>query len=182
LHPDVNFVDNLRRDPGISQLSFAEITKEVGRRWQDLPQTQKRVWESDAARARQMYERRMDEYKETEQYRKYNVYLSNFKAQHAQQAQSAPGKRSSASRSLSNGARESSHASPDSPRSAVSPPLSSAASDGEACSGSLNLAFSELSSLRGEILNNGTRPYDQNHLPPEDLGKTAGIDSTGLAS
>ncbi|KAF2030255.1 hypothetical protein EK21DRAFT_112174 [Setomelanomma holmii] len=168
----VNFADQLRTDPEVSQLTFVNIAREVGRRWQDLPAEQKRVWESNAARAMQEFEAQMDEYKKTESRRKYQIYLNDFKAQ---QFQSSSGKRPAASRSTtdsSNNTRVVSRASPsssDTPPS-IAPSLASGVeTEAEMCHNALTLAFSELVALRGEILNQGTQLYDENHLPPEEL-------------
>ena len=167
---DVNFADQLRTDPEVSQLSFVNIAREVGRRWQDLPAEQKRVWESNAARAMQEFEAQMDEYKKTDNWRKYQSYLNDFKMQ---QSTPTPGKRPSNSRSTtdsSNNTRPYSRASPSSSDSPTSlPSSSSAGTEAEVCHNALTLAFSELVTLRGEILSQGTRPYDEQHLPSEDL-------------
>lgn len=166
----MNFADQLRTDPSVSQLSFVDIAREVGRRWQELPTDQKRSWESSAARAMQEFEAQMDEYKKTDTFRKYQQYMNEFKAQ---QSQPSRGKRPVTTRSTtdsSNNTRVWSRASPsssDSPTSA--PSFASIGNEAEVCHNALTLAFSELVLLRGEILNNGARPYDETHLPSEDL-------------
>jgi hypothetical protein len=173
--PDVNFADQLRTDPEVSQLTFVNIAREVGRRWQELPAEQKRVWESNAARAMQEFEAQMDEYKKTDGWRKYQAYLNEFKAQ---QSQSSAGKRPVASRSTtdsSNNTRVFSRASPSSSDSlmstSIAPSLPSLGTEAEVCHNALTLAFSELVTLRGEILNQGTQAYDENNLPSEELTK-----------
>jgi hypothetical protein len=168
----VNFADDLRASPEISALSFVTIAREVGRQWQELPAAKKRVWEADAARAMQEYEARMDEYKKTEDWRKYQAYLAEFKSQH----QPAPtGKRPSLVRGNSYRRRECSHGSPsgssDSPISYGS--TDSTNTEAEQCHNALTLAFGELVSLRGEILGQDSRPYDRQHLPSEDLVRRA---------
>jgi hypothetical protein len=171
IFPDVNFADQLRTDPQISQLSFVLIAREVGKQWQDLPAEQKRVWESDAARAMQEHESQMDLYKKTDEWRKYQVYLNEFKTQ---QAQSFTGRRSLGSRTTSQSTRETSQASFDSsgsPGSSMPSSIASLGSDAEVCQNALTLAFSELTSLRGEILTQAIRPYDEKYLPPEELTK-----------
>lgn len=168
---DVNFADQLRTDPDISQLSFVLIAREVGRQWQELPPEQKRVWESNAARAMQEHEAHMDKYKKTDEWRKYQVYLNEFKTQQTQQT---TGKRNIGARTLSHSTREHSQATPDSPRSPESsiPSTSSASgTDAEVCHNALTLAFSELTSLRGEILTQAVRPYDERYLPSEELAR-----------
>ncbi|KAF2683047.1 hypothetical protein K458DRAFT_49822 [Lentithecium fluviatile CBS 122367] len=169
----VNFADDLRSSPEISALSFVDIAREVGRRWQELPPEKKRVWESNAARAMQEFEAQMDEYKKTENWRKYQNYLVEFKAQ--QQAASNGKRPSTATRTDSFVRRDYSRVSPsassDSPVSNLS--SGSTSTEAEQCHNALTLAFSELVSLRGEILGQGIRPYDEQHLPPEELVRRA---------
>jgi hypothetical protein len=118
----------------------------------------------------QEFEAQMDEYKKTDTFRKYQQYMNDFKAQ---QLQPSLGKRPVMSRSTtdsSNNTRVWSRASPSSSDSPTSvPPLASMGKEAEVCHNALTLAFSELVLLRGEILNDGSRPYDEIHLPPEDL-------------
>ena len=121
----------------------------------------------------QEHESQMDLYKKTDEWRKYQVYLNDFKAQ---QAQSFTGKRSLGSRTTSQSTRETSQASFDSsgsPGSSMPSSATSLGSDAEACHNALTLAFSELTSLRGEILTQAIRPYDEKYLPPEELTKRA---------
>ncbi|KAF2832337.1 hypothetical protein CC86DRAFT_401107 [Ophiobolus disseminans] len=170
----VNFADKLREDPDVSQLSFVNIAREVGRRWQDLPAMQKRGWESDAARAMQEFEAQMDEYKRTDNWRKYQRYLNDFKSQQSQQIQSSSGKRPNASRSTtdsSNNTRVYSRASPTSSSSSptTAPSLASMGTEAEVCHNALTLAFSELVTLRGEILDPGTQIYNASNKPPREL-------------
>lgn len=159
---DVNFADHLRTNPTISSLSFVDIAKEVGRRWQDLPLEEKRMWENQAARANHEYEVQMEEYKKTDLYRNYQLYLEAFKAQ---QAQAKTGNRSSNSgfpfprRELSRGSPSSS----DSPISHLSP----AGTEAESCHNALTLAFSQLVTLRGGILTQDMPPFNGSNLPPE---------------
>jgi hypothetical protein len=168
----VNFADDLRASPEISALSFVDIAREVGRRWQELPPEKKRVWESNAARAMQEFEAQMDEYKKTHNYRRYQNYLAEFKAQ---QQPPTNGKRPNAARTDSFMRRDDSRASPsgssDSPLSSLS--FASTNTEAEQCHNALTLAFSELVSLRGEILGQGIRPYDEQHLPSEELVRRA---------
>ncbi|KAF2020225.1 hypothetical protein BU24DRAFT_135558 [Aaosphaeria arxii CBS 175.79] len=169
----VNFADQLRTDPVVSALSFVDIAREVGRQWQVLPAEKKRVWESHAARTMQEYEAQMDEYKKTDSWRKYQTYLADFRIQ---QAPSPVSKltRPTAPRVDSFIRTESSRASSassDGPGSA--PSFQSTGTEAEVCYSALTLAFNELVSLRGEILDQGVRPYDIHHLPAEDLMRRA---------
>lgn len=111
----------------------------------------------------------MDEYKKTDNWRKYQVYFADFKAQ---QSQPTTGKRNIVGRTISHSTREHSRASPDSPESpgsSIPSSVSSLPTDAELCHNALTLAFSELISLRGEILHEAVRSYHENHLPPEEL-------------
>jgi hypothetical protein len=173
----VNFADKLREDPVVSQLSFVDIAREVGRRWQDLPAQHKRGWESEAARAMQEFEAQMDEYKRTDNWRKYQKYLDHFRLQQAQ-AQSSTGKRPTTSRSTtdsSNNTKVFSRASPTSSTGSptTAPALSSSGTEAEMCHNALTLAFSELVTLRGEVLDPNTQPYSKANLPPRELTQRA---------
>lgn len=175
---DVNFADQLRTEPDIGSLSFVDIAREVGRRWQQLPPEQKRIWESHAARAMQEYESQMDEYKKSDNWHKYQAYLMDFKGQ--QQASVKSTARPSQSRTTTSSSytpvRDYSRASPsassESPTSLASS-VTSLGTEAEVCHNALTLAFSELVSLRGEILGSSVRPYDADHLPPEELVRKA---------
>ncbi|KAF2186359.1 hypothetical protein K469DRAFT_573722 [Zopfia rhizophila CBS 207.26] len=165
----VNFADYLRTEPEISLLSFVDIAKEVGRRWQELSSEKKRIWESQAARAMHEYEAQMDEYKKTDNWRKYQVYLEEFKAH---QTQAKNGKREIDTLTRSSVQTEHSHASPSPSESPVSVP-SSTSTEAELCYNALTLAFSEVVSLRDEILSQNIQPYGEQKLPPEDLTRRA---------
>ncbi|KAF2439468.1 hypothetical protein P171DRAFT_123151 [Karstenula rhodostoma CBS 690.94] len=177
----VNFADHLRTEPDISSLSFVDIAREVGRRWQHLPPEQKRIWESHAARAMQEYEAQMDEYKKTDSWRKYQAYLIDFRSQQQVSSKaSLSSTRPSQSRTTTSSSytphHEYSRTSP-SPCSESPTSLTSSATslgmEAEVCHNALTLAFSELVSLRGEILGQSVRPYDAQHLPSEQLVKKA---------
>ncbi|KAF2707964.1 hypothetical protein K504DRAFT_383608 [Pleomassaria siparia CBS 279.74] len=167
----VNFADQLRAEPEISALSFVDIAKEVGRRWQVLPAEKKRIWESHAVRSLQEYEIQLDEYRQTDSWHKYQAYLHDFKAH---QAHSSPTKRPAApSRAISFGARTAedslaSLSSNDSPLSGHSSSSSSGFETGN-CQNMLTYAFNELVSLRGDTLAKDVQLYDAQHLPDEGL-------------
>ncbi|KAH9875665.1 hypothetical protein IAQ61_003129 [Plenodomus lingam] len=169
----VNFADQLRLDPAVGQLSFVNIAREVGRRWQELPAEQKRVWESNAARAMQEFEAQMDEYKKTDNWRNYQIYLNDFRTQQTAPSSKRPGN-SRSTTDTSNNTRQLSRASPSSSDSPISLPSNqSTGTEAEASHNALTLAFSELVALRGEILSQGTPAYDQHHLPSEELLRRA---------
>lgn len=60
-------------------LSFTEIAKCVGERWQTLPPEEKEPFESQATAAKEKYNTEMVRYKITERYKEYVRYLADFK-------------------------------------------------------------------------------------------------------
>ena len=63
-------------------LSFTEIAKLVGQNWQDLSAEEKASYESQAALAKQEYNRQLVDYKRTENYQDHLRYLAEFRAKH----------------------------------------------------------------------------------------------------
>ncbi|OJD34784.1 hmg box protein [Diplodia corticola] len=167
----VNFADTLRTDPAVNALSFVEIAREVGRRWQTLPSEQKHAWECRAARDMQEYEAQMDEYKTTENYRRYQNYLKTFTHHQTQAKTSRPGhrlpvdhdrkSRSNSSETLSNGSGD-----------GASRPDSGSRKHDE-CHVAFQLAMQEISVRRDEIIARGVPSYDCLHLPPQDKTRKA---------
>ena len=64
-------------------LSFTEIAKVVGERWQLLPQAEREGFERQAALEKERYYAQLAEYKKTPEYAQYQEYLVEFKAKHA---------------------------------------------------------------------------------------------------
>lgn len=113
----------------------------------------------------------MDEYKKTESWRKYQVYLNDFKTSQTPAMKAA---RPTASRIDSFIRGQSSRASPASSGSPSSVPSAmSTGTESELCHNALTLALSEIVSLRGEILADNVQPYDAQHLPSEELTRRA---------
>ena len=65
------------------ELSFTEIAKVVGERWQVLPAEAREAYERQANSAKERYYTMLAEYKKTPQYEAYQKYLEDFKAKHA---------------------------------------------------------------------------------------------------
>jgi hypothetical protein len=65
------------------ELSFTEIAKVVGERWQVLPAEEREACERQANSAKERYYAELAEYKKTAQYDAYQRYLEDFKAKHA---------------------------------------------------------------------------------------------------
>lgn len=66
-------------------LSFTEIAKVVGERWQELSPEAKEPCERQAQALKEKYYSELAEYKKTPHYASYQKYLIDFKAKHAQQ-------------------------------------------------------------------------------------------------
>ena len=85
-YPEVR--ENLR-DRG-QELSFTEIAKAVGERWQVLPHDEKAVFESRSQAGKDRYYSELAEYKKTKDFAEYQKYLAGFRAKHeGPQGQSA---------------------------------------------------------------------------------------------
>jgi hypothetical protein len=65
------------------ELSFTEIAKLVGERWQVLDSAIREAFEKQAASAKETYYAQMADYKKTSPYQEYQEYLVEFKAKHA---------------------------------------------------------------------------------------------------
>ncbi|KAF2405511.1 hypothetical protein EJ06DRAFT_28612 [Trichodelitschia bisporula] len=88
----VIFSNQVREELRGQELSFAEIAKLVGERWQVLSADEREACERQAAAAKEKYYAELAEYKKTVQYSQYQEYLAQFKAKHA--APRTEGKRS----------------------------------------------------------------------------------------
>lgn len=83
----VLFSNKMREDLKGRNLTFTEIAKLVGENWQNLTRAEKEPFETQAQEAKEKYNRDLAEYKKTENYRKYNEYLQEFRTKQAAQAQ-----------------------------------------------------------------------------------------------
>ncbi|KAH7328765.1 hypothetical protein B0I35DRAFT_26321 [Stachybotrys elegans] len=83
----VLFSNKMREDLKSQNLTFTEIAKLVGENWQNLPAAEKEVFESQANTAKEKYHRDLVEYKKTPEYRKYSLYLHEFKERQARHNQ-----------------------------------------------------------------------------------------------
>jgi hypothetical protein len=80
----VHFSEYVRQDPALSNFSFADIAKETGKRWRELPSDERvNTWETPAADKLRVYKEELELYKQTENYRKYQAYLEGFKQRRA---------------------------------------------------------------------------------------------------
>ncbi|KAF2710275.1 hypothetical protein K504DRAFT_377614 [Pleomassaria siparia CBS 279.74] len=79
----VIFSNQVRETLKGQELSFTEIAKVVGERWQVLPADAREACERQANTAKEKYYAELTEYKKTPQYEVYQKYLEDFKAKHA---------------------------------------------------------------------------------------------------
>jgi hypothetical protein len=63
-------------------LTFAEIAKVVGGRWQVLPAEAQETYRRQANDAKEKYHSKMIEYKKSPEYDAYQKYLEEFKTKH----------------------------------------------------------------------------------------------------
>ncbi|KAF1954019.1 hypothetical protein CC80DRAFT_136122 [Byssothecium circinans] len=89
----VIFSNQVRETLKGQDLSFTEIAKVVGERWQVLPAEPREACERQANRAKEKYYATLAEYKKTPQYEEYQKYLEEFKAKHAAPQKGRKGKR-----------------------------------------------------------------------------------------
>lgn len=64
-------------------MSFTEIAKTVGEKWQMLLPEEKEPFEKEAMALKETYFTEMARYKQTENYQEYGRYLADFKAKNA---------------------------------------------------------------------------------------------------
>ncbi|KAI4285930.1 MAG: hypothetical protein L6R38_000295 [Xanthoria sp. 2 TBL-2021] len=67
-------------------LSFTEIAKRVGERWQTLSPEGREPFEAKAASAKEGYLTELGRYKKTTRFKEHAVYLADFKAKHFSEA------------------------------------------------------------------------------------------------
>ena len=75
-----NEASAVRDDVKSENLSFTEIAKRVGERWQTLSPEKREPFEAKARAAKEEYLAELARYKKTDQYREHAQYLADFKA------------------------------------------------------------------------------------------------------
>ena len=78
----VIFSNRVREEVKGENLSFTEIAKLVGERWQKLEAEGKEPYEAQAGAAKERYNADLVSYKKTPEYQGYSRYLTDFKAKH----------------------------------------------------------------------------------------------------
>lgn len=122
----VIFSNQVRETLRGQELSFTEIAKVVGERWQVLPAEERETCERQANTAKERYYAELTEYKKTPQYESYQKYLEEFKAKHAAPTK---GKRSKLETETSTSTRSNSHEQPGGGDRSAIRRISSAQSD-----------------------------------------------------
>lgn len=72
----------MRESSKDQQLSFTEIAKLVGERWQVLPTEAREAYQGQANARKEKYYAELAEYKASPEYDTYQKYLEEFKAKH----------------------------------------------------------------------------------------------------
>ncbi|KIX06935.1 uncharacterized protein Z518_04911 [Rhinocladiella mackenziei CBS 650.93] len=80
----VIFSNKVREEVKDQNLSFTQIAKLVGDRWQKLDPSGKEPFEAQASAAKERYNIQLSTYRKTDAYKEYMQYLSDFKAKHGQ--------------------------------------------------------------------------------------------------
>jgi hypothetical protein len=73
----------IREEIKDQKLSFTDIAKTVGERWQSLSSEEKKAFEQRAAGVKEDYNTKLAEYKLTDSYTEYQRYLDDFKAKNS---------------------------------------------------------------------------------------------------
>lgn len=73
----------IREEIRHQNMSFTEIAKTVGEKWQVLKPEEKEAFEKEATAKKIYYTTLMAKYKQTENYEEYNRYLADFTAKNA---------------------------------------------------------------------------------------------------
>ena len=76
----VMFSNHVREEMKGQSMPFTEISKMVGDKWQALPAAEKERWKQLAAVPWEKYKQDLAIYQQTENYRKYEQYVADFKA------------------------------------------------------------------------------------------------------
>ncbi|KAF7504308.1 hypothetical protein GJ744_002497 [Endocarpon pusillum] len=79
----VLFSNHVRKEVRGQNLSFTDIAKLVGDRWQKLSPEEKEPFESKANEAKEKSNIELAQYKKTNSYKEYTQYIADFKAKHS---------------------------------------------------------------------------------------------------
>ncbi|KAL9541707.1 hypothetical protein MBANPS3_008969 [Mucor bainieri] len=77
----VMFSNDVRAELKQQNKSFTDLAKIIGDRWKNISPEGKELYETNALRAREDYLKKIEEYQKTDSFRKYQQYISDFKAE-----------------------------------------------------------------------------------------------------
>lgn len=77
----VMFSNDVRAELKQQNKSFTDLAKIIGDRWKSISPDEKEFYETNALKAREEYLKQIEEYQKTDNYNKYQQYLSEFKAE-----------------------------------------------------------------------------------------------------
>ena len=78
----VIFSNKVREEVKDQKLTFTQIAKLVGERWQKLDPEGKEPFEAEANAAKEKYNIQLSTYKKTDTHKDYTLYLTDFKSKH----------------------------------------------------------------------------------------------------
>ena len=105
----VLFSNHMREQLKDQNLSFTELSRAVGERWQKLNPDEKEKWKEKGAMPWERYKAELEEYQKSDDFRQYQQYSAEFKAgQAARSQQSKPGIRQQSMRQPTYGSTSSS--------------------------------------------------------------------------
>lgn len=76
----IMFSNSARAQLKDQNLSFAELAKVVGDKWKNLSMAEKQAYEHAAAEAKNEYLISLELYRKTPEYKKYQIYLKDFRS------------------------------------------------------------------------------------------------------
>ena len=91
----VLFSNSVRDNMKDQRLSFAETSKIVGDRWQNMSEATKNEWKQTASGPWEKYKSDQEQYEATDGHRGYQAYLAEFGASHPSKRRKAPSKKTS---------------------------------------------------------------------------------------
>ena len=83
----VIFSNKIREEVKDQNLSFTQIAKLVGDRWQKLDSAGKEPFETQASTVKERYNNQLSAYRKTDEFKDYMAYLTDFRAKHGQTAE-----------------------------------------------------------------------------------------------
>ncbi|RCH79247.1 hypothetical protein CU098_000646, partial [Rhizopus stolonifer] len=77
----VMFSNDVRAELKQQNKSFTDLAKIIGDRWKNITPAEKEMYETIALKAREEYLKKIEEYQKTDAFKKYQQYISDFKAE-----------------------------------------------------------------------------------------------------